>query len=84
MNPGDTKLRPRPCTGYSTAQRRPEYEPRRHSSLLSDPSVPWHAQRRPEYEPRRHATSTALTPIWTYAQRRPEYEPGDTTLVIAD
>ena len=54
MNPGDTWMSTLTLAALSAAQRRPEYEPRRHLRSGFDPYLAFHAQRRPEYEPRRH------------------------------
>ena len=76
-NPGDTIGVLLINVPFSSAQRRPGFEPRRHFRgdnrlpVRSDP-----AQRRPGFEPRRHRPrSSSRAPQGRDAQRRPGFEP---------
>ena len=64
-------------SSYTSAQRRPGFEPRRHrpSIMMISCALPF-AQRRPGFEPRRHLRSHSQTNgSLSFAQRRPGFEP---------
>ena len=58
-----------------SAQRRPERQPRRHSTMIGHGSCTICAQRRPERQPRRHPRQKVCIHCATVAQRRPERQP---------
>ena len=75
VNPGYTRRRPVSSHGMVSAQRRPERQPRLHSSVTKYTSSPICAQRRPERQPRLHGQVSRVPSRSIAAQRRPERQP---------
>ena len=75
VNPGYTGCQGATLPASTSAQRRPERQPRLHgqANLWHDPFHP--AQRRPERQPRLHLMLSLASPTSVSAQRRPERQP---------